>query len=194
MYSAGLTAREISVWCHANVATVHLHLRVREQYAPGLHETHAAALERRDPDRPSERWRQRLVEVLAFQEAHRSLPDSRAEGTERSLARWVAVQRNAYRQGRMSVAKVILLDRVEGWHVDVQQQRRDEHWRTMLEAVSVFVDSTGRMPRYKTYATEQERALGVWLHRQHQRRSENALASWRLTALNDVVPQWRSRC
>lgn len=194
MYAAGLTVREIADLCHAKVATVHLHLRVREKYAPELHEFHATALANRDPDRPSTMWRNRLAEVLIFQEAHHRLPDSGGQGMECSLARWVAVQRRSYQNGYMSTAKVVLLDRLEGWQVDASQQRREEHWRTMLDAVRVFVASNGRMPRYKTYETEQEHTLGVWLHRQHQGRLENTLKPWRLAALDDAVPQWHSRC
>lgn len=55
MYAAGLTVREIADHCHCNVATIHLHLQVREKYTPGLHTTHAAALARRDPDPPLQR-------------------------------------------------------------------------------------------------------------------------------------------
>lgn len=112
---------------------------------------------------------------------------------ERSLAQWVALQRNAYRKGGMSAAKIVLLDQLGGWKVDVAQQRRDEHWKEMLEAVRVFVTATAQMPRYKTYASEHEHRLGVWLHRQHQARAESTLPSWRLTALNEAVPGWRSR-
>lgn len=193
MYAAGLTVREIADRCHANVATIHLHLRVREKYAPGLHATHVEALAGRDPDRPSTRWRQRLAEVLAFQETHQRMPSSTAGGVEFSLAQWVALQRNAYRKGGMSAAKIVLLDQLEGWRVDVAQQRRDEHWRNMLNAVSAYVASTGQMPRYQTYATEHEHRLGVWLHHQHQARAENTLLSWRLAALNEAAPGWRSR-
>lgn len=194
MYATGLTVREIADRCHANVATVHLHLRVREKHAPGLNAAHAGALAERDPDRPSTRWRQRLADVLAFQDTHHRLPNSTAEGGEFSLAQWVALQRNAYRRGGMSAAKIVLLEQLDVWKVDVSQQRREEHWRNMLEAVSAYVASTGQLPRYKTYASEDEHRLGVWLHHQHQARAENTLLSWRLAALNEAVPGWSSRC
>lgn len=192
MYVAGLTVREIADRCHANVATIHLHLRVREKYAPGLQATHASALASRDVDRPSTRWRQRLAQVIAFQEAAHHLPSSKAEGVERSLARWVALQRNSYRNGRMSDAKITLLCELVNWDIDEQQQRRDEHWQTTLGALRAFVESTGKMPRYKNYATEHEHSLGVWLHNQNQRRTQNSLQLWRLDALNDAVPSWHS--
>ncbi|GGM01007.1 hypothetical protein GCM10010038_33840 [Glutamicibacter protophormiae] len=193
MYAAGLTVREIADRCRQNVATIRLHLSVREKYAPGLRATHEAALAGRGPDRPTTAWRRRLDEALAFQAAHQRLPSNSGEGVEGSLARWVANQRTAYLSGRMSAAKVILLDGLEGWQGHPQQQLLDERWRSTLAALTAYVAAVGEMPRYKNYASEHERTLGVWLHTQHQRRSEGTLQSWRLEALDAAVPSWRSR-
>lgn len=193
MYAAGLTVREIADRCHRHVETIHLHLQVREKYSPGLRAIHEAALEDRGPDRPTTAWRRRLNEALAFHAARQRLPDSTAGGAESSLARWVAIQRTMYLTGRMSAAKVILLDGLEGWQVHPRRERLDEKWRSTLAALTAYVAATGEIPRYKNYASEPERALGVWLHVQHQRRAEGTLLSWRLEALDASVPSWRSR-
>lgn len=192
MYTAGLTVKEIANRCHQNKATVALHLRVREKYSPGLRATHEAALAARDPDRPKTQWRNRLNEALEFQDTHQRLPRSDGDETERSLARWIAGQRNVYLKGHMSVAKIILLDPLNGWHINTHRKDLDEKWSSQLSALKDFVDSTGRLPRYRKYETEHERILGVWLHNQHQRRSENTLQPWRLAALNDTLPSWHS--
>lgn len=193
MYAAGLTVREIADRCHQNVATIHLHLQVREKYSPGLRATHEAALAGRDPDRPTTVWRRRLDEALAFQAAQQRLPRSSGEGVEGSLARWVANQRTAYLSGRMSAAKLTLLDELEGWQVHPQREHQDEKWRATLAAFTAYVATTGEMPRYKNYASEHEHTLGVWLHVQHQRRAADTLLPWRLEALDTAVPSWRSR-
>ncbi|WP_073708026.1 helicase associated domain-containing protein [Glutamicibacter sp. 0426] len=193
MYAAGLTVREIADRCHQIVATVHLHLQVREKYSPGLRATHEAALARRDPDRPTTSWRRRLVEALAFHATHQRLPSSQGDVQERSMAQWVATQRIAYQQGKMAAAKIILLDQLPNWNVNQHQQRLDEIWKAKLAAVVDFVTVTGNLPRYRNYVTEHERALGVWLHNQHQKRTKGTLAEWRKTALNDAMPAWRSR-
>lgn len=138
-------------------------------------------------------WRGRLDEALAFQAVHHRLPRRSAGGAERALALWIGVQRVAYRKGGMSAAKVTLLDKLDGWETNAHQQRLDEAWRASLAAVGAFVAATGQMPRYKTYTSETEHTLGVWLHVQHQRRAEHTLKPWRLEALNEVVPGWRSR-
>lgn len=193
MYAAGLTVREISDRCRQKVATVSLHLRVREKkYSPGLRATHEAALAARGPDRPSTLWRKRLTEALAFQETHQRLPRSDGDAVERSLAQWVADQRLSYTKGRMSVPKIVLLDDLRDWHIDVHQQELDQKWRHRLAAVKEFVDTTGRWPRYRKFESENERILGVWLHNQHQRRAEKMLQPWRLNALNETLPSWHS--
>lgn len=99
-----------------------------------------------------------------------------------------------YRTPLLKSRKLVLLSSLNGWEVDTPRARRDAHWRSMLEGVSEYVASTGWMPRYKTFETEEERVLGMWLHRQHQGRSESTLAPWRLTALDEAIPGWHSSC
>lgn len=193
MYAAGLTVREIADRCHQIVATVHLHLQVREKYSPGLRATHEAALARRDPDRPTTSWRRRLDEVLAFHVANQRLPSSQGQDQEKSLAQWVASQRISYQKGKMGAAKIILLDKLTNWNVNQHQQRLDEIWKAKLAAVVDYVKVNGSLPRYRNYSTEQERRLGVWLHNQHQKRTKGTLAEWRKSALDDAMPSWRSR-
>lgn len=193
MYAAGLTVREISDRCHQIVATVHLHLQVREEYSPGLLATHEAALARRDPDRPTTSWRRRLDEVLEFHATNQQLPSSQGQAQEKSLAQWVASQRISYQKGKMGAAKIILLDRLPNWNVNQHQQRLDETWKAKLAAVVDYVKVTGSLPRYRNYATEHERSLGVWLHNQHQKRTKGHLTEWRKDALDKAVPSWHRR-
>ncbi|MGP7815027.1 Helicase associated domain protein [Glutamicibacter soli] len=192
MYAAGLTAREIADLCHQSVATVHVHLRVREKYTPGFKATHQAALNERDPDRPSARWRTRLNEVISFQATHDQLPSRDGDEHEKALFRWVAVQRRAYETGRISKTKVELLKDLAGWTVNIHQNELDELWKTNLANLQDFISEFETMPRYKNFTTEHEHTLGVWLHCQHQRRAEQRLIQWRLDALDEAVPGWRS--
>lgn len=72
-------------------------------------------------------------------------------------------------------------------------REREMQWKKKLALFIAFVDAEQRMPRYRSYATEEEHALGVWLHNQHQRRTENRLELWKLEALNEANPGWCSR-
>ncbi|MBP2397621.1 helicase associated domain-containing protein [Glutamicibacter protophormiae] len=93
----------------------------------------------------------------------------------------------------MSKSKVALLGDVADWTTDLHRQELDERWNAKLIALKDFVSEFGAMPRYKTFASEREHSLGVWLHNQHQRRTELKLQDWRLEALNAAIPGWTSK-
>ena len=193
MYAAGLTAREISEHCKRGVATIHAHFQSREKYEPGTRERHEAALAARGPDRPSTRWRSRLAEVKQFVADYGKLPKSNGDKTEASLHGWLLEQRRSYRRQQMSYPKIVLLEELTGWNCDSHQESLDRQWEDKLAQLETYVNQHGQMPRYRTFASEDERALGVWLHKQHQRRAEGKIAGWRHVALDEAVPGWRSR-
>ncbi|MGP5703785.1 helicase associated domain-containing protein [Glutamicibacter arilaitensis] len=192
-FTAGLTAREISDRCKQNIATVHLHLKNREKYDPEFFAKHTAALEARGPHRITTKWRKRLNEAQEYYATHGRLPRRTGNPEEHSLAEWVAEQRRLFERNELPQAKIVLLYPLPGWNINAQTQEREIRWRNRLSLLVDFVNTEHRMPRYRTYATEEEHLLGVWLHNQHQRRSESRLELWKLKALNEAVLDWRSR-
>lgn len=193
MYLAGLTAREIADRVHRGVSTVHYHLRRRDYYDPGFQAKHEVALAARGKKRPSTTWRRRAKEVTAFQDEYGRLPSSKGDAAEHLLYVWIAEQRKQHDAGRLPLTKLTLLQNLNGWMLDPRQSELDDVWRNKLSAVCRFFEEQGRFPRYRTYQSDQERSLGVWLHNQHQRRNKKLLLPWRLEALNDSLPGWRSR-
>lgn len=193
MYAAGLTAREIADRCHQNVATIHVHFQARERYAPGTRAKHEDALAARGADRPTIRWRKKLAQVLDFQKIHSRLPHYDGDEAERQLHRWVLEQRRAYRNKSMSTPKIVLLEELCGWNIDVRQQELDEAWRSRLTSLIEFAATYHRTPRYQSYSSEAERVLGVWLHVQHQKRAEGTMMPWRLEMMDDAFNNWQSR-
>lgn len=193
MFIAGLTAREIADRCKQNIATVHLHLKNREKYDREFYNKHVEALEARGPNRVSTQWRRRMREAQDFYLTHGRLPLRDGESSEHSLAVWIAEQRRLSERNEMPRAKLSLLERLPGWKTNARMQDREMRWRKKLVLFIDFVAIQQRMPRYRTSVTPEEHALGVWLHNQHQRRTENRLELWKLEALNKEVPGWRSR-
>lgn len=191
MYEAGLTAREISDLCHQVPATVYLHVRKREQYEPGYQARHEKALKSREPNRPSTKWRARATEAVEFHATHNRLPSIAGDQEEGSLYRWMAVQRRAYAKGELPESKVVLLSQLPGWNVRILQRELDLRWLMSLGDLRNFVADHGFLPRYKTFKTESEHSLGVWLHNQHQLRTKGKLSDWRLKELNRAVPGWK---
>lgn len=147
----------------------------------------------RGPDRPSTRWRSRLAEVKQFVADYGKLPESNGDKTEASLHGWLLEQRRSYRRQQMSYPKIVLLEELTGWNCDSHQESLDRQWEDKLAQLETYVNQHGGMPRYRTFASEDERALGVWLHKQHQRRAEEKIAGWRHVALDGAVLGWRSR-
>ena len=192
MCAAGLTVREIADRCRQKRNTVHLHLHVREQYQPGLRATHEAAFAARDPKSPSTEWRRRLTEAQDFLDLHGRLPHHDGDTVEQSLHTWISEQRRAHQHGNLSTPKIVLLGSLPGWDTSHRQQELDQQWLSRLTQFKDYVAATGQFPRYKNYDTGHEHTLGVWLHVQHQKRTENTLQPWRLQALNEAFPCWRS--
>lgn len=192
MYSAGLTAREIADLCAHSISTVHFHLRKREQYEPGFQSKHLEALRLRHPDRPSTQWRNQLNMMKEFTEKNGRLPISKAGPDEARLHSWLVNQQRSSARGEMSPGKIFLLDSVFEWRTTPRQDVLARHWLERLHMVADYFSQAGHFPRYRNYTTELEHTLGVWLHVQHQNRSQKKLPEERLTKLNETLPGWRS--
>lgn len=190
---AGITVREIAELCHRGPATIHYHLRRREHYEPGFRAKHEAAVASRGKARPSSMWRRRANELTAFHAEYKRVPRTTGDRAERSLHAWLAVQRKNLQAGQLPAAKILLLQDVPNWHIDPRQFELDERWQARFEALVQYVAEHGHFPHYRTYASEKERSLGVWLHNQHQSRSEKKLAAWRCDALEEAFPGWSSQ-
>lgn len=190
MYSAGLTAREIADHCRGNIATVHRHLKNREKYQPGFKARHDKAAASRHSDKPSTQWRKRLACLVDFVEQNGRLPGHKDTPDEITLYRWLLNQRRSYVNGQMSPGKVFLLDEISGWKTDDRKAVRDQKWMDTLSELSVYLQTFGHLPRYRNYSSTHEQKLGIWLHNQHQRRSQKKLSTERLEALDLIFPGW----
>ncbi|PQZ83729.1 helicase associated domain-containing protein [Arthrobacter sp. MYb222] len=193
MYAAGLTAREISDLCHQNIATVHLHLRKREDYTPGFQAKHEATLAARGPNRPTAKWRKRAKEALDFYSENKRLPQRNGGHDERSLFAWISEQRRQFNNGLLPKIKIAALQDLDNWKVNPWQQELDKKWERKLIFAIEFTNSQKRLPRYRGYSSDHERTLGVWLHNQNQRESLGKLELRRVQELNTKLPTWRNR-
>lgn len=193
MYIAGLTAREISDLCGWSLSTVHFHLKRREKYQPGIQSKHVAALAARHPDRLSPQWRKQLALMKEFTETSGRLPETSADANEARLHVWLVSQQRSYTRGEMSPGKIYLLDSLGDWQGMPHKEVLEQHWLKRLHMVADFYSATGRFPRYRSYTTDLEHTLGVWLHIQHQNRSQKMLSIERHRLIDATLPTWKSR-
>lgn len=192
MYRAGLTVREIADNCGYDVRTVNRHVRVREKYEPDFYTAHLNAFEKREKGRPSTRWKHIYIDLQVFWNENQRLPSYGGNNDESRLHRWLSEQRRLNERGNLSSSKTKLLNEIPGWTLSTRASELDARWQANFEAFVLFVQDYGRFPRYKNFSSERERALGVWLHSQHQRRSNGVLRSDRSRALDNAVPGWKS--
>ena len=192
MYIAGLTAREIADLCDWSLSTVHFHLRRREKYQPGIQSQHLAALVARHPDRPRPQWRKQMTLMKEFAEASGRLPESSTDADEARLHAWLVSQRRSFARGEMSPGKIFLLDSLGDWQGTPLKVVLEQRWLKRLQMVADFYSQTGRFPRYRTYTTKLEHTLGVWLHIQHQSRSQKKLSVERHYKMDETLPGWKS--
>lgn len=190
LYAAGWTAREITDITGAPGSTVRRHLQVRREYDGGLLAAHEAARAAAGPQWPTATWRARYAEVQAFVRTHGRFPAS--TGDEKPLAAWLAAQRAAHKTGTLPTAHTAALNAIPGWDVSPARAAADQRWQERLAQLHDYVAEHGHWPRWRHHETEHERILGVWLHTQHQWRTENRLLPWRLEALDTTVPGWHA--
>lgn len=190
MYTAGLTAREIADLCHRNIATVHLHLKNRQKYQESFEATHQAALASRHPDRPSTRWRSQFQTLRDFVEKTGRLPRSSETQSEITLHNWRLRQLRSYESGEMSPSKIALLNTIPNWNINQRETDLNQNWEKHLNDVLIFVQTTGRFPRYRNFDSADEHRLGVWLHNQHQRKTRGLLDIERREKLDKTIPGW----
>lgn len=187
MYISGLTAREIADVCHANIATVHFHLRVH-----GEQKAHADALQARWERKPPESWRKRLNEVLEFKQSNGRLPLANCGKYEKGLSTWLSKQRRELSSGLLTPGKIKMLNSLTGWNISPQRKAQDERWEENFSSFIKFTNENNFLPRYHNYDSEYERKIGVWLHVQYQNRREGKLRIERLEKLNLAYPNWHS--
>jgi hypothetical protein len=121
-------------------------------------------------------WTEMADTVVRFVERSGTLPAPGAEPVEDEMAGWLAVQRRAAQQGRMTSAHRSFLDtRIPGW-----RQSREERWKSQLallsEATAAGTPVRGR--------------LKVWLKSQRRAAAAGQLSAARKSSLDERAPGW----
>jgi hypothetical protein len=192
MYTRGLTASQIARACHAPVSTVAQYLYVQCRANPSVAAAHKAAKPSRLEQPPSAQWRHQFGKTKAYVAETGHFPIMGSDDGGGPLATWLRQQRVHLAAGTLSRHKAEALDRLGDWTVSERDHRNNAEWSRRFQETVNFVKAEGRMPRYRHFETELEHHLGVWLHKQHQRRTEGKLLPRRLSVLNEAIPGWRS--
>lgn len=121
-------------------------------------------------------WTEMAATVARFVERTGNLPAPGTEPTEDEMAGWLAVQRRAAQQSRMTGPHRDFLDtRITGW-----RQSRQDRWNSQLTLLG----------QAHTAGTAVRGQLKVWLKSQRRAAAAGNLSADRKAALDAAAPGW----
>jgi superfamily II DNA or RNA helicase len=130
-------------------------------------------------------WTATCTEVAAWYAKHgRSPRGGRAvSSAERALGRWIGYQRNRYRTGGLSAARMKRLEAIPGWSWD----KHDDDWDLACTEVAAWYAEHGSAPRASRAAPSAERKLGQWVSTQRAAYKSDILDDIRAERLEAIT-------
>lgn len=158
---------------------------------PGLRDEHKAAL--LAVTRQTSAGLQNLADAITFHKAEGRLPTTGGRtARERALGVWLHRRRQDAAAGTLSPTYREGLDTIPGWEVPSSQKSDNKaRWAHRLAELLEYKAAGNDWPRHKNPSSEQERAVGVWLHVQRISHCEGTMTPEREAQLNNAVPGWR---
>lgn len=138
-------------------------------------------------------WRRRIAELTAFVAEHGRMPRQRGgDDAETSIGRWLHSQRSKVAKGILRPQERAALDAVGPWDSRLREIREEARFPGRLQAVIDFKARYRRLPSYRNWVSEDESAMGVWLHTLRQAAAGGRLPLMMKTALDRSLPGWDS--
>lgn len=133
-------------------------------------------------------WADRLADLTVFISQNGRFPSRTSDGQERSLATWLANQRQAHQTGALSEAREAALNTIlTTW----KGRDHDEAWDAHLYDVAAWRADRGRWPSATGDNTEESR-IGSWLATQRTAAVRGTAAAERIAKLDALLPDWSS--
>jgi superfamily II DNA or RNA helicase len=135
---------------------------------------------------PREAWWEegyRVLSGFAAREGHAQVPGHFMEG-DFPLGQWVLVQRMAYKAGKVTAARIDLLERLPGW----SWQPRDDRWERGFAMLEEHVRREGHA-RVPQLAVVNGFRLGSWVTKQRTNHRNGTLSADRAARL-EALPGW----
>lgn len=128
-------------------------------------------------------WSAELERLRAWMAGNAVLPAYGAEGLEGELYAWLAKQRLAAANGRLSAQRATRLHEVApDW-----QNVLETKWQASARAVAAHLEQTGRLPMVRS---AEENKLARWVGTQRAALRAGALDPERRTWLDSNIPGW----
>uniref|UniRef100_A0A7S1TJP9 Helicase-associated domain-containing protein n=1 Tax=Erythrolobus australicus TaxID=1077150 RepID=A0A7S1TJP9_9RHOD len=128
-------------------------------------------------DEGERRWKMRFEELVAFHQAHRHCIVPKAHGV---LGRWVARQRELYRQGKLALVRVDALE-----SLGFSWSSNDTAWMHKYAQLKTLAETSGSSVMRST-----DGDLGSWVAKQRQLRRRGMLSESRRAMLDEIGFVW----
>ena len=193
MYRQGLTTTQIAATAGAAQNTVRYHVAIAAAVEPSIRDEHRTAARPARTTRITPAGLQNLHDTLALYKAEGRLPSSKsAAARERALATWLVNRRKDHDRGTLSPVYGDGLQKIPRWEKRTRKDNDEKRWTQRLNELTTYMAAGNDWPRHKKTDTEEERALGMWLHIQRMKHHRHELDQDKETQLNTLLPDWRN--
>ncbi|MHA7297209.1 helicase associated domain-containing protein [Pseudarthrobacter sp. MDT3-1] len=193
MFRQGLTTTKIATRAGVGKSTVRYHVAIAAAAEPSIRDDHRKAARRPPVTRITEAGLQNLHDTIALYKAEGRLPSSSSStARERSLAIWLVRRRQDHDRGNLSPTYSDGLKEIPGWEQRTRKDDDENRWNQRLQELIAHMAAGNNWPRHKRTDTEEERALGMWLHIQRMKHRRNELVQDKETQLNTLLAGWRN--
>jgi len=135
------------------------------------------------------RWNEtyQLMKKFCEKEGHARVHQHYKTENGYALGRWVQIQRDIYKKGKLSKKKKELLERLSGWVWDARKDR--DRWPTGYKYLFEYAKEHGNTNVLSNYKTKDGFNLGGWIARQRARNRKGLLTVERQKKL-EKLPDW----
>jgi hypothetical protein len=192
MYRRGLTTTQIAATTDAAPKTVRYHLAIAAAAEPSIRDDHRNAARTTSSTRVTAEGLQNLHDTIALYTAEARLPSTKSPSArERALATWLTRRRQDHDRGTLAPTYTNGLKQIPGWEQRTRKTNDETRWNKLLHELTAYMAAGNDWPRHKRTDTEEERALGMWLHIQRMKYRRDELAQDKETQLDALLPGWR---
>lgn len=133
-------------------------------------------------DAMAQRWNDRASQAVRWYSQHREHPNKKSSfKDERSLAAWIAGQRNKFRNGSLEREKIKTLESIDGWAWDAYEKS----WADRYDQLVKWIESNGDEPDGSSMDSA-EGELGSWVKSQRAAFNRGSMADHRVQSLQEI--------
>ncbi|WP_258804211.1 Helicase associated domain protein [Pseudarthrobacter sp. NS4] len=192
LYRQGLTITKIAAAARVGESTVRYHLTLAAAKDPSLREDHRSAIMAAPTTRVTSDGLQNLEDTLDLYRTEGRLPSTKSpRARERALAMWLSRRRKDLDRGTLPRIYRNGLQEIPGWERRARKDDDEAQWNLRLIQLSRYIAAGNDWPRHEKTDTEEERLLGIWLHRQRIKFRKGKLPQHREIQLNKLLHGWR---